>query len=180
MEKYSYEYNYPIEYYSPPHVHLEYDYNTKNDLNNLNEAEIKALHLEEYKNKCEEIKKLKNKQFIQQCNKNALVYQEEEKLKNKEEETIKKIQKQEKILKNQNFNKTVYEKNMRPFSQRITKSKMLDKYSENAKNTKNSKNGKKVIKIINHINENQNDNDNIIYDDIINERIIPKKSVKKS
>ena len=40
MEKYSYEYNYPIEYYSPPHVHLEYDYNTKNDLNNLNEAEI--------------------------------------------------------------------------------------------------------------------------------------------
>ena len=73
MEKYSYEYNYPIEYYSPPHVHLEYDYNTKNNLNNLNEAEIKALHLEEYKNKYEVIKKLKNKQFIQKCNKSINV-----------------------------------------------------------------------------------------------------------
>jgi hypothetical protein len=42
MEKYCYEYNYPIEYYSPPHAHLEYQNHLRDDLN-LNEAEKKSI-----------------------------------------------------------------------------------------------------------------------------------------
>jgi hypothetical protein len=88
-------------------------------------------------------------------------------MKNKEEEYIQQMKKKEKLLKNQNFNKNVYEKNMRPFSHRVTKSKTLNKSIKSFK-----KNNNKVIKIINHINENQNKNDNNL-----NERFIPKKRI---
>ena len=171
MEKYCYEYNYPIEYYSPPHAHLEYQNHLRDDLS-LNEAEIKALQQEEYKNKNEEIKKIKKQRFIDNCNKNAQIYQEEEKMKNKEEEYMQQTKKQEKLLKNQNFNKNVYEKNMRPFSHRIPKSKTLNKNTKSFK-----KNNNKMIKVINHINENQNENDNNIYDNNFNEQFIPKKRI---
>ena len=39
----------------------------------LNEAEIKALQQEEYKNKYEKIKEIKNREYINKYNKNRLI-----------------------------------------------------------------------------------------------------------
>lgn len=167
MENYTYEFYSPIEY-NNPHVHLEYDYN---NYSGLNTAEIKALQLEEYKNKNEEIKKLKNKEYFKKYNKNILIHQEEEKMKNKEEEYLKKIEKEEKLLKNQNFNKAVYEKNMRPFSTRHVKSKTA------TKNIKRNKNNNKLIKVVNHMNEHINNSD--VEMEYGNEHFIPKKRILK-
>ena len=110
MEKTFSKFNYPIEYYHP-HVHLEYNYENPG----LNEAEIKALQQEEYKNKYEKIKEIKNREYINKYNKGALLYVEEQRMKNREEELNRKREQNEQLLKKQNYNKTVYQKNMKPF-----------------------------------------------------------------
>ena len=164
--------NYPIEFYNP-HVHLEYDCN--NNYSSLNEAEIKALHYEEFKIKNEQTKKLKNKEFLDKYSKNVLIYQEEQKIKNKEERITKMKEKEEKLLKNQNFNKAVYENNMRPFTIRNQKSKSLNKIITKSTKTKPKK-GIKQIKVINHINENF---DIEMNNDLNKEQFFPKKTVLK-
>jgi len=110
MQKaYSY-FCYPYEY-TNPQVYLEY--NTKKL--NLNEAEAKALQQIEYKNKKTELKKLKQKEYIRKYNKSALLYEEERRMKNREEQMLKKKEQDEQILRIQNYNKTVYQNNMKPF-----------------------------------------------------------------
>ena len=64
---------YHVEYFNP-HVHLGYDNNNYPD---LNEAEIKALQYDEYKNKNTENKKLKNQEFTNKYSINLVQYQEE-------------------------------------------------------------------------------------------------------
>ena len=155
MKKSKYGVYYPVEYFNP-HVHLEYEYNNNSD---LNEAEMKALELEEYKNRYNEVKKLKNKEFINKYNKNAFLYQEEQKLRNKEEEINKQKEKNEKLMKTKNFNRTVYENNMKPFSQRYKYSKSLNKKIKNNNNKRN--NSLKQIRVINHNNQNINQNNDI-------------------
>ena len=151
---------YPVEYFNP-HVHLEYDYNNNLD---LNEAEIKALQHEEYKNKYDERKIIKNMEFINKYNKNVLLYQEEQKMKNKEEETNRNREKSEKILKKKNFIKTVDEKNIKPNQ----KSKTINKMSKNINREK------QLVKVINH---------NIDYDDgnkdFNIDQFVPKKRLLK-
>ena len=151
MEKIYSRYYYPIEFYNP-HVHLEYNHNKLG----LNEAEIKALEEEEYKNKYEKIKELKTKQFTMKYNKSAILYKEEQRMKNKEENLIKKKEKDEQLLKTKNYNKTVYEKNMKPFSkekEKELKAKTLNK----TKKTKNTNN--KTIKTVNNQNQKENNID---------------------
>ena len=110
MQKaYSY-FCYPYEY-TNPQVYLEY--NTKKL--NLNEAEAKALQQIEYRNKKTELKKLKQKEYIRKYNKSALLYEEERRMKNREEQMLKKKEQDEQILRIQNYNKTVYQNNMKPF-----------------------------------------------------------------
>ena len=110
MQKaYSY-FCYPYEY-TNPQVYLEY--NTKKL--NLNEAEAKALQQIEYRNKKTELKKLKQKEYIRKYNKSALIYEEERRMKNREEQMLKKKEQDEQILRIQNYNKTVYQNNMKPF-----------------------------------------------------------------
>ena len=121
---------YPVEYFNP-HVHLEYDNNNYPD---LNEAEIKALQYEEYKNKNNENKKLKNQEFTNKYSINLVQYQEELKMKNKEEEAIKQKEKTEKLIKNKNFNKTVFEKNMKPFTLRNKNAKSLNRITKTNNN----------------------------------------------
>ena len=175
MNKNAYGVRYPVEFFNP-HVHLEYDCTSNHS--DLNEAEMKALKYEEYKNKKEENKKIKNKEFIDKYNKNVLIYQEEQKMKNKEEEFTKRKEKEEKLLKKQNFIKTVYEKNMKPFSQRNQKSKSLNKININTNKTKTKK-GLKQIKVINHMNEN-NENYNLEINNFLDkENFSPKKTVLK-
>ena len=155
MKKSKYGVYYPVEYFNP-HVHLEYDCNNNSD---LNEAEMKALELEEYKNRYNEVKKLKNKEFINKYNKNVFLYQEEQKLRNKEEEINKQKEKNEKLMKTKNFNRTVYENNMKPFTQRYKYSKSLNKKIKNNNNKRN--NSLKQIRVINHNNQNINQNNDI-------------------
>ena len=151
MEKIYSRYYYPIEFYNP-HVHLEYNHNKLG----LNEAEIKALEEEEYKNKYEKIKELKSKQFTMKYNKSAILYKEEQRMKNKEENLIKKKEKDEQLLKTKNYNKTVYEKNMKPFlkeKEKELKAKTLNK----TKKTKKSNN--KTIKPVNNQTQKENNID---------------------
>ncbi len=172
MSKNSYEFNYPIEFYNP-HVHLEYDYN--NNIN-LNEAEKRALELEEYKNKYIEDKILKDKEFAKKYNKNVFLYQEEQKLKNKEEEINKLKEKNEKLIKTKNFNRTVYEKNMKPFTQRYNHSKSLNKLNKASNNKKHK--SVKQIKVINHKNKNINIYNNMeIKNDINIDKFVPQKRI---
>ena len=86
MEKIFSRFYYPIEFYNP-HVHLEYNYN--GDIG-PNEAEIKALQLEEYKNKKAKMKKIKQKEFIKKYNKSAYLYEEEKRMKMKKKDSTKK------------------------------------------------------------------------------------------
>ena len=142
MEKIYSTFYYPIEYYNP-HVHLEC-----NDFNSIgpNEAEIKALKQEEFKNNYAKIKELRQKEFIKKCNKSALLYQEENRMKNKEEQLNKNKEKNEQLLKRQNYNKIVYQKNMKPFlKERELKEKSKTLKKEKEKKTAN----KEEIKIIN-------------------------------
>ena len=142
MEKIYSTFYYPIEYYNP-HVHLEC-----NDFNTIgpNEAEIKALKQEEFKNNYAKIKELRQKEFIKKCNKSALLYQEENRMKNKEEQLNKNKEKNEQLLKRQNYNKIVYQKNMKPFlKERELKEKAKTLKKEKEKKTAN----KEEIKIIN-------------------------------
>ena len=151
MQKYYLRNVYPVEYFNP-HVQLEYDIG--NDLYlDCNEAEIKALQYDEFKNKYEEMKKLKNDKYKEIFNKNALLYEEELKMKNKEEELSKRKEDAEKLLKRQNFNKTVFNNNMQQISHRnFRKANTLDK----DRNTKNKYNQYKEIKILYHNNEDIN------------------------
>ena len=171
MEKAFPKFYYPIEYYHP-HVHLEYNYENPG----LNEAEIKALQQEEYKNKYEKIKEIKNREYINKYNKSALLYVEEQRMKNREEELNKKREQNEQMLKKQNYNKTVYQKNMKPFLKekelkaktinKLKKSKSLNKQeiksNKNLKSQKIDMNRNEFIifdkKIQKEINDGYSDN----------------------
>jgi len=123
MEKAFSKFYYPIEYYHP-YVQLEKNYENPG----LNEAEIKALQQEEYKNKYEKIKEIKNREYINKYNKSALLYVEEQRMKNREEELNRKREQNEQLLKKQNYNKTVYQKNMKPYlKEKEIKAKTINK-----------------------------------------------------
>lgn len=174
MQKYYLRSVYPVEYFNP-HVQLEYDIG--NDLHlDFNEAEIKALQYDEFKNKYEEMKKIKNDKYKEIFNKNALLYEEELKMKNKEEELSKRKEDAEKLLKRQNFNKTVFNNNMQQISQRnFRKANTLDK----DRNTKNKYDQYKEIKILYHNNQ---DIDTYNAEDDLNSHkklFMPKKTFLK-
>ncbi len=158
MEKIFSRFYYPIEFYNP-HVHLEYNYN--GDVG-PNEAEIKALQLEEYKNKKAKMKKIKQKEFIRKYNKSAYLYEEEKRMKNEEERLNKKREQDEILLKKQNYNKTVYLKNMKPFlKERELKEKEKSKTNHKSKSINKSN---KEIKIHNYelLKNNKNNENNLI------------------
>ena len=140
MQKaYSY-FCYPYEY-TNPQVYLEY--NTKKL--NLNEAEAKALQQIEYRNKKTELKKLKQKEYIRKYNKSALLYEEERRMKNREEEILKKKEQDEQILRIQNYNKTVYQNNMKPFLKE--KAQTINRQNTNKRRKKvGNKNEKNLVK----------------------------------
>ena len=148
MQKaYSYYY-YPYEYIKPQ-VYLEYN----NNKLNLNEAEAKALQQIEKRNRNTELKKLKQKEFIKKYNKSALLYEEEQRMKNREEQILKKKEQDEQMLRIQNYNKTVYQNNMKPFlkekekAQTIKQEKMKRKNKKiEKKNTPNKTKKEKGIK----------------------------------
>ena len=174
MQKYYLRSVYPVEYFNP-HVQLEYDIG--NDLHlDFSEAEIKALQYDEFKNKYEEMKKNKNDKYKEIFNKNALLYEEELKMKNKEEELSKRKEDAEKLLKRQNFNKTVFNNNMQQISQRnFRKANTLDK----DRNTKNKYDQYKEIKILYH---NKQDIDTYNAEDDLNSHkklFMPKKTFLK-
>ena len=174
MQKYYLRSVYPVEYFNP-HVQLEYDIG--NDLYlDCNEAEIKALQYDEFKNKYEEMKKLKNDKYKEIFNKNALLYEEELKMKNKEEELSKRKEDSEKLLKRQNFNKTVFNNNMKQISHRnFRKANTLDKN----RNTNNKYIQYKEIKVLNH--NNQDINTYNAEDDLNSHRqlFVPKRTFLK-
>ena len=174
MQKYYLRSVYPVEYFNP-HVQLEYDIG--NDLHlDFNEEEIKALQYDEFKNKYEEMKKIKNDKYKEIFNKNALLYEEELKMKNKEEELSKRKEDAEKLLKRQNFNKTVFNNNMQQISHRnFRKANTLDK----DRNTKNKYDQYKEIKILYHNNQ---DIDRYNAEDDLNSHkklFMPKKTFLK-
>ena len=140
MQKaYSY-FCYPYEY-TNPQVYLEY--NTKKL--NLNEAEAKALQQIEYRNKKTELKKLKQKEYIRKYNKSALIYEEERRMKNREEQMLKKKEQDEQILRIQNYNKTVYQNNMKPFLKE--KAQTINRQNMNKRRKKvGKKNEKNLVK----------------------------------
>ena len=154
MEKIYSRYYYPIEFYNP-HVHFECNYNTLG----LNEAEINALKEEEYKNKFIQLKELRQKEYSKRFNKSAILYQEEQKIKNKEEQYIKKMEKKEKLIKKQNYNKAVYQKNMKPFIKEKDQ-KENQKAKTLAKNNKSESPNKKKIQTINNQFKKQNFEEN--------------------
>ena len=171
MQKYYLRSVYPVEYFNP---HVQLEYNLENNLYlNCNEAEIKALQYDEYKNRYEEMKKLKNDNYNEIFNKNALLYQEELRMKNKEEELSRRKEDAEKILKRQNFNKTVFNNNMKQFSHRnIRKANTLDK-------DRNIKKQYKEIKVLNYNNQDI-DTYNAADDfNSINKLFVPKKTFLK-
>jgi len=171
MQKYYLRSVYPVEYFNP---HVQLEYNLENNLYlNCNEAEIKALQYDEYKNRYEEMKKLKNDNYNEIFNKNALLYQEELRMKNKEEELSRRKEDAEKILKRQNFNKTVFNNNMKQFSHRnFRKANTLDK-------DRNIKKQYKEIKVLNYNNQDI-DTYNAADDfNSINKLFVPKKTFLK-
>ena len=144
MEKIYSTFYYPIEYYNP-HVHLECN-NFKTI--GLNEAELKALQQEEFKNKYAKMKELRQQEFIKKCNKTALLYEEEQRIKNKEEKLNKKKEQNEQLLKKQNYNKIVYQKNMKPFlKEKELKEKEKEKILKKKKEKKSA--NKEEINIVN-------------------------------
>jgi hypothetical protein len=148
MEKVFSRYYYPIEFYNP-HVHLECNYNKSG----LNEAEIKALEEEESRNKNKQMKEIKSREFIEKYNKSALLYEEEQKMKTIEQNLIKQKQKDEKLLKTKNFNKAVYQKNMKPF----LKQRELKEKTKTLKKLNKSKSANKMqIKKNNNQPKNRN------------------------
>ena len=167
MEKVS-RFYYPIEYYNP-HVHLEYNF----DNSGLNEAEIKALLHEEYKNKYEKIKELKNKEYINKYNKSAQLFEEEQRMKNKEEELKRKSQQNEQLLKKQNYNKLVYNKNMKNYlKEKEQKEKEKVKTINKLKKSKSL--NKQEIKSNNNLKSQKldvNKNEFIIFDKKIQKEI---------
>ena len=142
MEKVYSCYYYPYEYHNP-HVHLEFN----NNKSSLNEAEAKALQQIEKRNRNVELKKLRQKEFIKKYNKSALLYEEEQRMKNKEEQLLKKKEQDEQILRIQNYNKTVYQNNMKPFLKEKEKARTIVRENNNRnkkKNLKKNLNDKKV------------------------------------
>ncbi len=175
-------YYYPYEY-SKPHVHLEYN----NNKVNLNEAEAKALQQIENRNRKTELNKLKQKEFYKKYNKSALLYEEEQRMKNREEQIQKKKEQDEQILRIQNYNKTVYQNNMKPFLKekekmqtmikdnlKLKKKKLGKKGEQNKiKKTKENKSEDKIKKNIIKIKDNEDIEtkeilDNLIENDIKN------------
>ena len=143
MQKTYHFFCYPYES-SKPQVYLEY--NTKKL--NLNEAEAKALQQIEYRNKKTELKNLRQKEFFKKCNKSALIYEEEQRMKNREEQMLKKKEQVEQNLKKQNFNKAVYQNNMKPFLKEKEKAQTINiQNKSNQKRKKiSNKNKKNMIK----------------------------------
>ena len=131
-----------------PHVHLEFDSTNAG----INEAEIKAMQQERYKFIKEENKRKNDIAFFDKYNQNVMRYQEEQRLKNREEQLNKLREQNEQIMRKQLFNKTVYENNMKP----ILKEKEKLKKSNTMKTT--ITNPQKEIKI----NFNNNNIDQII------------------
>ena len=167
MEKVFSRYYYPIEYYNP-HVHLNYNF----DNSGLNEAELKALLHEEYKNKCEKIKEVKNKEYVNKYNKSAQLFEEEQRMKNREEELKRKKLQNEQLLKKQNYNKSVYNKNMKNYlKEKELKEKEKAKTINKLKKSKSlSKQEKKTNKLKSQ-NLDTNSNEYIIFDKNIQKEI---------
>ena len=169
MEKVFSRYYYPIEYFNP-HVHLNYNF----DNSGLNEAELKALLHEEYKNKCEKIKEVKNKEYVNKYNKSAQLFEEEQRMKNREEELKRKKLQNEQLLKKQNYNKSVYNKNMKNY---LKEKELKEKEKEKAKTInklKKSKSLNKQEKKTNKLksqNLDTNSNKYIIFDKNIQKEI---------
>ena len=114
---------------------------------NLNEAEAKALQQIEYRNKKTEMKNLRQKEFFKKCNKSALLYEEEQRMKNREEQILKKKEQDEQNLRKQNFNKTVYQNNMKPFLKEKEKAQTINIQNRNRKRKMiSNKNKKNLIK----------------------------------
>jgi len=186
MKKIYSPFYYPIEYYNP-HAHLEYDFNKKN----MNEAEMKALEQEEYKSKFNQIKEIKQKEYFQKYQKSALLYEEEQRMKNREEMLNKKREQDEQILKKKNYNETVYQKNMRPFIKekqkelkaKIKKKKIksLDKKENKTKNV-NKEENQLVYNTINQDNRpDLDDSDNLDNKKLLNnlaENISDNENIK--
>ena len=143
MQKTYHFFCYPYES-SKPQVYLEY--NTKKL--NLNEAEAKALQQIEYRNKKTELKNLRQKEFFKKCNKSALIYEEEQRMKNREEQILKKKEQVEQNLKKQNFNKAVYQNNMKPFLKEKEKAQTINIQNKSNQKRKKiaNKNKKNMIK----------------------------------
>ena len=125
---------YPYEY-TKPQVYIEYN----NNKHNLNEAEAKAIQQIEFRNRKTELKNLKQKEFIKKYNKSALLYEEEQRMKNREEQIQKKKEQVEQILRYQNYNKTVYQNNMKPFLKEKEKMQTIKKEQNKKRNKKISK-----------------------------------------
>ena len=132
---------YPYDY-TKPQVYLEY--NTKKL--NLNEAEAKAMQQIEYRNKNTELKKLKQKEYIKKYNKSALLYEEEQRMKNKEEQMLKKKEQDEQVLRIQNYNKTVYQNNMKPFLKEKEKTQTINRQNKNKRTKITKKNESNSVK----------------------------------
>ena len=120
-----------------PHVHLEFDLANAG----VNEAELKAMQQERYKFIKEENKRKNDIAFFDKYNQNVMRYQEEQRIKNREEQLNKLREQNEQIMRKQLFNKTVYENNMRP----ILKEKEKLKKANTMKTT--SMNPQKEIKV---------------------------------
>ena len=58
---------------------------------------------------------------------NTKIYEEEQRMKNREEQILKKKEQDEQILRIQNYNKTVYQNNMKPFLKEKEKLQTLNK-----------------------------------------------------
>jgi len=167
MEKVFSRYYYPIEYYNP-HVHLNYNF----DNSGLNEAELKALLHEEYKNKCEKIKEVKNKEYVNKYNKSAQLFEEEQRMKNREEELKRKKLQNEQLLKKQNYNKSVYNKNMKNY---LKEKELKEKEKEKAKTINKLKKSKSLNKQEKKTNKLKSQN----LDTNSNEYIIFDKNIQK-
>ena len=77
------------------------------------------------------MKNLKQKEFIKKYNKSALLYEEEQRIKNREEQIQKKKEQDEQILRIQNYNKTVYQNNMKPFLKEKEKAQTINRQNMN-------------------------------------------------
>ena len=139
QKSYSY-FCYPYDY-TKPQVYLEY--NTKKL--NLNEAEAKAMQQIEYRNKNTELKKIKQKEYIKKYNKSALLYEEEQRMKNREEQMLKKKEQDEQVLRIQNYNKTVYQNNMKPFLKEKEKTQTINRQYNNKRTKKGIKKNEKNL-----------------------------------